>query len=113
LKYIGTSIFGTIVANADYFGTFEECFIDFNHSTTGILFIARNWNRGGWLKRTTLCNDINNNTNTASSSNSNNSVISYNLVETTSSITDRVGMIRFAAIIISLNKQQPNISENT
>ena len=51
LKFIGCAMLGHIIAENEYFGTQEECYIDINAKTTGILFIARHWGAGGWLKR--------------------------------------------------------------
>lgn len=50
-KFVGCAFLGHIVAESVYFGTQEEIFIDFKAKTTGILFIARHWGAGGWLKR--------------------------------------------------------------
>lgn len=51
LKYVGCAMLGHIVAESTYFGTQEECYIDFKAKTTGILLIARHWGAGAWLKR--------------------------------------------------------------
>lgn len=51
LKYVGCAMLGHITAESTYFGTQEECYIDFKAKTTGILFIARHWGAGAWLKR--------------------------------------------------------------
>ena len=92
MKYIGTSIWGNIIVNADTCGSNEECYIDFNETTTGILMISRNWGSGGWIKRSNL----------ADGDDSINRSIE-NITETTSSLSDKNNMIRFAAIVISLH----------
>ena len=62
LKFIGCSVLGGVVASTEYFGKYEECYLDFtgsssslakghrNTNRTGICFLARNWGSGGWLK---------------------------------------------------------------
>jgi len=96
MKYIGTSIWGNIIVNSDACGANEECYIDFNDTTTGILMISRNWGSGGWLKRYPSTSDD------GSSVSANNRNFET-VTETTSSLSDKTNMIRFAAIIISLH----------
>lgn len=56
LKFVGCAMLGHIVVDSAYFGTQEECYMDVNATpetslTTGILFLARHWGAGAWLKR--------------------------------------------------------------
>lgn len=96
MKYIGTSIWGKLIINSDTCGAHEECYIDFNEITTGILMISRNWGSGGWLKRSPSATDDGKTTSTANRN-------FETITETTSSLNDKTNMIRFAAIVISLN----------
>jgi hypothetical protein len=55
LKYVGCAMLGHIIVESAYFGTQEECYIDLSATadttnSTGILFIARHWGAGAWLK---------------------------------------------------------------
>ena len=94
MKYISTSsIWGNVNINSDTCGTHEECYIDFNDTTTGILMISRNWGSGGWLKRSPTSTNDGNSANTSFET----------IYETTSSLNDKTNMIRFAAIVISFN----------
>lgn len=69
-RYVGTTMWGNIAVLGNYFGSQEESYIEFTHAKpldesgkprisplskeevkeTGILFLARNWGSGGWLK---------------------------------------------------------------
>jgi len=93
MKYISTSIWGNVNINSDTCGTHEECYIDFDDTTTGILMISRNWGSGGWLKRSPTATNDGNSANTSFET----------IHETTSSLNDKTNMIRFAAIVISFN----------
>ena len=93
MKYISTSIWGNVNINSDTCGIHEECYIDFNDTTTGILMISRNWGSGGWLKRSPTATNDGNSANTSFET----------IHETTSSLNDKTNMIRFAAIVISFN----------
>lgn len=89
-KYLGCNLWGNIIVNSDNLGTQEECYININNECTGILFTARNWGAGGWLKI------ISNTDNTKGVVKDNeyeeNSVI---ISETTASITDRINILTF------------------
>lgn len=50
LKYLGCTFLGSIACSGDRFGKLEECHIDLEGIDTGVLFLARNWGGGGWLK---------------------------------------------------------------
>eukprot|EP01035_Chromulina_nebulosa_P030123 gene30123-40002_t len=67
LKFIGCTMWGTVRCAASYFGTQEECFMEFNGEETGLLLLARNWGSGGWLKYPAI-QDENNDKNRSSSS---------------------------------------------
>ncbi len=75
-KYLGCTIWGTVAVLGQYFGTQEECYLDLSAlvpgatgsalpskpiakgaaavgaaaDPTGLLFLARHWGSGGWLK---------------------------------------------------------------
>jgi hypothetical protein len=91
MKYVGCAMLGHIIAESLYFGTQEECYIDIDAKTTGILFIARHWGAGAWLKRP-LADLID--PATASSSPPPHPY----LTETTTGITDKSGMIEFTVV---------------
>jgi hypothetical protein len=91
LKYVGCAMLGHIIAESLYFGTQEECYIDIDAKTTGILFIARHWGAGAWLKRP-LADLLN-----ASTASASPPPHPY-LTETTTGITDKSGMIEFHVV---------------
>lgn len=49
-KFVGITMWGSIAVSGNYFGSQEECFMELTGNDTGILFIAKNWGAGGWLK---------------------------------------------------------------
>ena len=49
-KFVGITMWGSIAVSGNYFGSQEECFLELTGNQTGILFIAKNWGAGGWLK---------------------------------------------------------------
>lgn len=53
LKYIGTSLLGSIKVAGEYWGRMEDCFMDLSGQPTGILVVGRNWGSGAWIKNTT------------------------------------------------------------
>lgn len=52
-KFIGLNIFGHIIIDSDICGSQEELFIDYTGKNTGLLFYAKNWGSGAWLKTPT------------------------------------------------------------
>jgi hypothetical protein len=93
LKYVGCAMLGHIIVESLYFGTQEECYIDIDAKTTGILFIARHWGAGAWLKRP-LADLLD-----ASTANSNGNPPPHPyLTETTEGITAKSGMIEFRVV---------------
>jgi hypothetical protein len=91
LKYVGCAMLGHIIAESLYFGTQEECYIDIDAKTTGILFIARHWGAGAWLKRP-LADLID-----PATAGSGPPPHPY-LAETTTGIMDKSGMIEFTVV---------------
>ena len=57
LKYIGTTLLGSIKVAGEYWGRMEDCFIDLSGQPTGILVVGRNWGSGAWIKNTTGYNN--------------------------------------------------------
>jgi hypothetical protein len=43
-------MWGTIKCAGLTFGKQEECHLDLGGEETGLLFLAKNWRSGGWLK---------------------------------------------------------------
>lgn len=88
-KYVGITMWGSIAVSGNYFGSQEECFMELTGNDTGILFIAKNWGAGGWLKAT----------NAPSTGESNPSTeVHIILNETTKSADDRTGRMILRAI---------------
>eukprot|EP01036_Dinobryon_divergens_P026328 gene26328-34958_t len=96
LKFIGCTMWGTVRCAASYFGTQEECFMEFNGEETGLLLLARNWGSGGWLKYPAI-QDENNDKNRSSSSFFDEQ---YHVMfsSTTSSIHDKQNIALFRAV---------------
>lgn len=90
LKYVGCAMLGHITAESTYFGTQEECYIDFKAKSTGILFIARHWGAGAWLKRPAPA--------ATTSGNAGETPAVQYLTETTTGIEDKVDFIEFRAV---------------
>jgi hypothetical protein len=92
-KYLGCSITGGILAASQYFGTQEEVYVDLSPSSgsSGLLFLARHWGAGGWLRgpgatQNTAMNTID---------------TQPYLTETTSTLLDRVDMLRLRPVKIA------------
>lgn len=90
-KFLGCTMWGTIAAAATYFGKQEECHLELDGRETGILFLARNWGSGGWLKHTS------------------DSDASGVLSDSTSDIRDKVGMIKFK--VLKLSEKEENLNQ--
>lgn len=88
-KYVGCTMWGTVAVSGEYFGSHEECYIDLDGKESGLMFVARNWGSGGWLK---LCEPI--------PVEVNHPGVEHQVVvsATTSSMIDRTDMITFRAI---------------
>ncbi len=50
LKYIGTTLLGSVTVTGEYWGRMEDCFIDLSGLPTGILVVGKNWGSGAWIK---------------------------------------------------------------
>jgi hypothetical protein len=51
-KYVGVTMWGTVSVSSNYFGSYEEMFVDLDgfRNTPGILMLVSNWGGGGWLQ---------------------------------------------------------------
>jgi hypothetical protein len=88
-KYVGCTMWGTVAVSGEYFGSHEECYIDLDGKESGLMFVARNWGSGGWLK---LGEPIPDDFATP--------VVEHHIIvsTTTSNMEDRTDMIAFRAI---------------
>jgi hypothetical protein len=90
-KYVGCSITGGVLAASAYFGTQEEVYVDLSGGSSGLLFLARHWGAGGWLKGPGAAK------NTAT-----NSIDAQPfLTQTTSALLDRADMLRLRPVRIA------------
>jgi hypothetical protein len=121
-KFMGCAMLGNIIVYSDTFGATEQVYFDFKAQSSGILFIARNWGAGGWLKRpmgelsATASADASTSTiptekaapSATSKPSTDKKEIMLYLTETTSSISDRGGMILFRPIKVpDKNESRP------
>ncbi len=88
-KFIGCTIWGTVAVSGEYFGSHEECYIDLDGNESGLMFAARNWGSGGWLKM-----------NTEIPPEAYQPGLEFQIVvsSTTSNMTDRTDIVNFRAI---------------
>lgn len=89
-KYLGCTVWGSIAVSGQYYGTHEECYLDFqgvfpSNEGSGLLVLYRNWGAGGWLK-------LDSTVNTADRSSM------WTVTETTSSVLDKKGSLQFKII---------------
>jgi len=113
-NYAACAFLGHICVESTYFGTQEEVYIDFKAAKTGILFCARHWGAGGWLKRppvptnntsTTNTNTTNNTTGSSASGTTQAPAVLPYLTETTSSIDDKEGWIQFTPVKVTVKEK--------
>lgn len=50
LKYVGCTMWGGVAVSGDYLGAQEELFVALTGQPSGLLFLARNFGGGGWLR---------------------------------------------------------------
>jgi hypothetical protein len=50
-KFLGMTVIGNIKAAGNYMGKSEEVFISLSGDESGLLFMAKNWGGGGWVKK--------------------------------------------------------------
>lgn len=102
-KYVGCTVWGSVAVSGNYFGTHEECYLDFNgvfpaKEGTGLLVIYRNWGAGGWLKL-------------SSGVDTKNRGSEWLITETTNSILEKSGALLFKCIKTKV-KPENNSNEN-
>jgi archaellum component FlaC len=83
-KFVGITMFGSIAVSGNYLGSQEELFLEYNGNDSGVLFLAKNWGAGGWLKMPEVTEENKNQP--------------IRLTETTSSAADKNGRILLKAI---------------
>lgn len=95
LRYIGVNLWGKVVVTSSIFGSYEETYIDLDgyQGFLGVLFLASNWNGGGWLQ---IGEPVES---TSSTTNVNDSFCTYCTTVTTS-ITDKRKKVELKAILI-------------
>ena len=51
-KFLGVNVWGAVAVSGNYFGSYEETFVDVDgvRNTPGILLLVSNWGGGGWLQ---------------------------------------------------------------
>lgn len=51
-KFVGVTVLGKVSVSANYFGSYEETFVDLDgfRNTPGILMLVSNWGGGGWIQ---------------------------------------------------------------
>eukprot|EP01034_Spumella_vulgaris_P023780 gene23780-30048_t len=124
-RYLGCTVWGTVSVSGEYFGGQEECHVDLgpfaptapvvpssknkavnvreeSPVTTGLLFTARHWGAGGWLK---LPSSI--------STNKDRDFLSeWVTAETSSSITDRVDIVELRVVRCRVDQQQQQTNKD-
>jgi hypothetical protein len=117
-RYMGCTVWGSVAVSGEYFGGQEECYVDLgvfaptvqattknNSKTTvtreestvltGLLFTARHWGAGGWLKLPT----------SIVSNDQKDHLEEWVTTETTASITDRVGAMQLKVVRCRVQQQ--------
>jgi hypothetical protein len=121
-RYLGCTVWGTVAASGEYFGGQEECYVDLGAFApaaqsaaktnskegitareesavlTGLLFAARHWGAGGWLRLPTSFS--------SSMVERNRCLDEWVTTETTTSITDRMGAMQFKVVRCRVQQQQ-------
>lgn len=52
LRYIGVTMWGTVVCSGFKFGRYEECYVELDGRPSGLVVLSTNWGGGGYLKQT-------------------------------------------------------------
>ena len=93
-KFIGSTFYGAVRCSGNYFGKQEECHVANVEPRTfkdesGILVLCKNWNRGGWLKRSSEPRPAHERP---------------AIDSVTTCVSDKEGMLRFRSVLVILKE---------
>lgn len=103
LKYVGSTFYGAVRCSGNRFGKQEECFVSNVEPRTlpdesGILVLAKNWGKGGWLKQSAAVAAAEERPRVLDS--------------VTTSVSDKDGRLVFRSIFVKVNENPDAEEEN-